>query len=190
MGLSVLLALNCNIMIKNLHFSSHIHGIPPLEDHQWRSASGVRPGRIISISIDLRIDLPGWRGSTGDIPPMAGLYWRIYYQIENPRIGDLQWRSSTGGPPMAGYCVCEGWNGDGGEILMWYLRMWTFKWENDEIRIHTWYLRMWTFRLVYFISNYHNTYNILTGLVCTLSMCSDITLCTLSVSSHSKHESS
>ena len=66
------------------------------------------PGSIISISIDLRIDLPGWRGSTGDIPPMAGLYWRIYYQIENPRIGDLQWRSSTGGPPMAGYRICEG----------------------------------------------------------------------------------
>ena len=41
MGLSVLLALNCNIMIKNLHFSSHIHGIPPLEDHQWRPATGV-----------------------------------------------------------------------------------------------------------------------------------------------------
>ena len=66
------------------------------------------PGSIISISIDLRIDLPGWRGSTGDIPPMAGLYWRIYYQIENPRIGELQWRTSTGGPLMAGYRICEG----------------------------------------------------------------------------------
>ena len=43
----------------------------------------------------MRIDLPGWRGSTGDIPPMAGLYWRIYYQIENPRIGELQWRRNT-----------------------------------------------------------------------------------------------
>ena len=68
----------------------------------------LQPGRIISISIDLRIDLPGWRGSTGDIPPMAGLYWRIYYQIENPRIEELQWRTSTGGPLMAGNRVCEG----------------------------------------------------------------------------------
>ena len=65
-------------------------------------------GRIISNSIDLRIDHPGWRGSTGDIPPMAGLYWRIYYQIENPRIGELQWRTSTGGHLMAGNRVWEG----------------------------------------------------------------------------------
>ena len=68
----------------------------------------LSPGRINSTSIGMRIDLLGWRGSTGDIPPMAGLYWRIYYQIENPRIGDLQWRSSTGGPLMAGYRICEG----------------------------------------------------------------------------------
>ena len=72
------------------------------------TSKAVSPDRIISISIDLRIDLPGWRGSTGDIPPMAGLYWRIYYQIENPRIEELQWRTSTGGPLMAGNRVCEG----------------------------------------------------------------------------------
>ena len=151
------------------------------------------PGSIISISIDLRIDLPGWRGSTGDIPPMAGLYWRIYYQIENPRIGELQWQNSTGGPLMAGNRVCEGWNGDGVEILIkcdtWECGPLDGK-MTRFVFIHTWYLRMWTFRIVYFISIYHKTYNILTGLVCTLSVCSDITLCTLGVSSHSKHESS
>ena len=114
----------------------------------------MRPGRIISISIDLRIDLPGWRGSTGDIPPMAGLYWRIYYQIENPRIGELQWRTSTGGPLMAGNRICEGWNGDGVEILIkcdtWECGPLDGK-MTRFVFIHTWYLRMWTFRIVYFI---------------------------------------
>ena len=66
------------------------------------------PEALFQRALGMRIDLLGWRGSTGDIPPMAGLYWRIYYQIENPRIGDLQWRSSTGDPLMAGYRICEG----------------------------------------------------------------------------------
>ena len=26
---------------------------------------------------------------------MAGLYWRIYYQIETPRIGELKWRETA-----------------------------------------------------------------------------------------------
>ena len=54
-----------------------------------------QPGRIITASIDLRIRLRDWRGVNGGIPRMAGLYWRIYYQIETLRIGDLQWRETA-----------------------------------------------------------------------------------------------
>ena len=53
------------------------------------------PGRIITASIDLRIRLRDWRGVNGGIPRMASLYWRIYYQIETLRIGELKWRETA-----------------------------------------------------------------------------------------------